>query len=31
LWLDNGDDATNKDTIVDISVFELLFADDLDF
>jgi hypothetical protein len=31
LWLDNGDDANQKDKLVDINLFELLFANDLDF
>ena len=31
LWIDCGDDANHKDKIEDISVFELLFANDLDF
>jgi hypothetical protein len=30
LWLDNGDDANKKDKIVDMNLFELLFANDLD-
>jgi Ca2+-binding RTX toxin-like protein len=31
LWLDCGDDAEQKDRIVDMNLFELLFANDLDF
>jgi hemolysin type calcium-binding protein len=31
LWLDCGDDAEQKDKILDLGLFELLFANDLDF
>jgi Ca2+-binding RTX toxin-like protein len=31
LWLDCGEDAAQKDQIVDLSLFELMFANDLDF
>ena len=31
LWLDPNDDAEVKDKIVDMNLFELLFANDLDF